>query len=342
MVIRAEDPCATVLRVFVQPVYFGFCYDTTAIAHEKIVQYQSWQSVKGVPPAGQGRRDPEGKAGLAQQPPSSLVSAPAEVEIGAKDCGVILNRREEVLSLERPSRGPEPAVSRRAARIEVGADQPELGITQNQVGRDRHPPLQDQGKLDRVRAFERETGEDRITPIALVGAVPHRRSVAEVQAKGLRRLHHVLLRPQLSDQDPAGLALLLLGNRRVAPICLLGEYYERYVGIGTEVGVVSIPNSRDDLAQSAPPDPDIPTQYHQTASTGRIPGIGQVESNLGADVTAPRIQAEPRVIFVVSESEFGGVCQWRCDRSRPKRPLKVGTRVRLLLVKIQTTGVGVM
>ncbi len=167
----------------------------TPIAHEEIVQHQPGQGVKRVPPARKGRRDAEGEARLAQQPPGALVPAPAQIEVGTEDGGVVLDRRYEVLSLQRAPVGAEPSVPRGAARIEMSAYQPESGVAQSYGRDDRYPALQHERKLDRVRAFERQGREDRISPIALIGAVPHRGSVAQVHAELLRGFHHVFLRP---------------------------------------------------------------------------------------------------------------------------------------------------
>ena len=319
MVIRAEDAGAAVPRVLVEPVHAGLRDSTTAIAHEKVVQYQPWQGVKGVPPAGKGRRHPEGEARLAQQPPGALVPAPTQVEVGTQDDGVVLDRSHEMLSLERASGGPEPSVAGGAARIEMSIYQPESGVVESYGRGDRYPALQYQRKLDRLRALEWEGREDRISPIAPIGAVPHRRSVAEVHDQLTRRLHHIFLRPQLGDQDPSRLPFLKQGDRRVASIGFLGEHHERHIGIGAEVDVVSIPNPGYDLAQAAPADPDIPAQHHQAARAGSVVSGSrdrEIESNLGADIAAPRVQAEPLVVLVAGEAKISGVGQWEYDGSR--------------------------
>jgi hypothetical protein len=36
-------------------------------------------------------------------------------------------------------------------------------------------------------------------------------------------------------------------------------------------------------------------------------GVSEIESNLGTDVPAPRVQAEPFVVNVADQSEVGGL-----------------------------------
>jgi hypothetical protein len=160
-----------------------------------------------------------------------------------------------------------------------------------------------------VCALERQGREDRIPSIALVGAVPHRRRVAQVHAELVRGLHHVFLRPQLSDQHPSRLPFLKLWDRRVASIGFLREHHQGHIRVGAELEVVSIPNPGDDLAQAAAADPDIPAQHHQTAQAGNVSrGLrGEIESNLSTDIAAPRVEAEPLIVSVTGQAKIGGV-----------------------------------
>ena len=312
MMIGAEDACAPVPRVLVEPVHKGFRDNTTAIADEEIVQYQPWQGVEGMPPAGKRRRDAEGEARIAQQLPRALVPAPPQVEVGTEDGGVVFDGSDEMLSLQGAPCSTEPFVPRRAARIEMGVYQSEPGAPESDGRRDGYPALQYQGKLDRVRAVEWQGRQDRVPPIALIGAVTHRRSVAQVHAELVRGFHHVFLRPELSDHDPSHLPLLKAWDRRVAAVGFLREHHQRHVRIGAELDIVSVPDPGDDLAQAAPADPDVPTQDHETAMAGSVPTGGsscEIESNLSTDVAAPRVQAEPLVVMVARQAKIGGVGQ---------------------------------
>ena len=97
--IGAEDACPAVVRVLVEPVHTGRRDGPIPITYQEVVQNQPWQGVKGVPPAGKGRRDAKSEARLAQQLPGALVSAPTQVEVGAEDGSIVLYPRYEMLSL---------------------------------------------------------------------------------------------------------------------------------------------------------------------------------------------------------------------------------------------------
>jgi hypothetical protein len=93
-----------------------------------------------------------------------------------------------------------------APGVEMGTHQAELGSTQIHRGRDRHPALQHQGKLESMGLLQRQGRQDRVSPITSCDAVAHGWGIAEAQPEGLSSLHYIFLRAETSDQNPPSLA----------------------------------------------------------------------------------------------------------------------------------------
>ena len=129
MVVRAEYQRTTIPGMLVEPVHPGVLDGTGRVADQKVVEHQPRQRVEGVTPGGEGGRDAKAESGVAQDPPGALVAAATEVEIGAKDDGIVAKRAQEMLSLKGATCGPEPSVPRRAARVEVRAYDPEIAAS---------------------------------------------------------------------------------------------------------------------------------------------------------------------------------------------------------------------
>jgi hypothetical protein len=89
MMVGTEHPGSAVPRILVEPMDSGVSYGAGAIADKEVIEDQSGQRVKRVPPRRQRRRHAEGESSLTQEPPGSLVSATAQVEIGPKNHGVV-------------------------------------------------------------------------------------------------------------------------------------------------------------------------------------------------------------------------------------------------------------
>jgi hypothetical protein len=121
MVVRAEYQRTPIPGMLVEPVHPGVLNRTGRVADEKVIQHQPGQRVEGVTPRGEGGRDAKAEPGVAQDPPGALVAPTAQIEVGAKDDGIVAKRAQEMLSLKGATRGSEPSVPRRPARVEVGA-----------------------------------------------------------------------------------------------------------------------------------------------------------------------------------------------------------------------------
>jgi hypothetical protein len=71
-------------------------------------------------------------------------------------------------------------------------------------------------------------------------------------------------------------------------------------------GEVAVPDPRDDLAQPAPSDPDIPAENHQRARVPCRPGSRRkVEGNRCTDIAAPARQPELFIVVQPNEAEPG-------------------------------------
>jgi hypothetical protein len=92
MMIRSEDARPPVPGVLVQPVDPALSNDgSLAIPDQEIIEDQARKRVKSVPPSRQRRGHAESEAGLAEQSPGPLVPAAPEIEIGAKNDGIVGN-----------------------------------------------------------------------------------------------------------------------------------------------------------------------------------------------------------------------------------------------------------
>ena len=145
MMVRAEYQRTPIPGMLVEPVHPGVLNRTGRVADEKVIQHQPGQRVEGVTPRGEGGRDAKAEPGVAQDPPGALIAPSAEVEVGAKDDGIVAKRAQEMLSLKGATRGSEPSVPRRAARVEMRAYDAETEAPDADPCGYRNAPLEHEG-----------------------------------------------------------------------------------------------------------------------------------------------------------------------------------------------------
>jgi hypothetical protein len=121
--VGAEDTCAAVVGMFVEPVHSRCNNDAAAISHKDVIEYQPWQRVVGVTPRGDRGWNAEGKFRSLEELPGGFVSSPTEIEVCTQNRGVVLYLAEQVPRLLCPTRSPEPAVSRGSTGIQMRADE---------------------------------------------------------------------------------------------------------------------------------------------------------------------------------------------------------------------------
>jgi len=145
MMVRAEYQRAPIPGMLIEPVHPCVRDRTGRIADQKVIEHQPRQGVEGVAPGGEGWWDAKAEAGVAQDPPGALIAPAAEVEVGAEDDGIVAKRSQEMLSLKRPTGGPEPSVPGRAAWVEVRAHDAEAAAADADSRRYRDAPLEHEG-----------------------------------------------------------------------------------------------------------------------------------------------------------------------------------------------------
>ena len=145
MVVRAEYQRTPIPGMLIEPVHPCVLDCTGRIADQKVIEHQPGQGVEGVTPGGEGGRDAKAEPGVAQDPPGALVAPATEVEVGAKDDGIVAKRGQEMLSLKRATGGPEPSVAGRAAWVEVRAHDAETAAADADYRRYRDAPLEHEG-----------------------------------------------------------------------------------------------------------------------------------------------------------------------------------------------------
>src|SRR5918994_2060140 len=260
VMVRTEDAGSAILGVFVQPVNSSCNNDAAAITHKDVVQDQSRQRMEGVTPGWNRGWNPEGKPRFLEQPPGGLISAATEIEVRAQYRCVIPHLFEQVPCLLSPAACSEPPVARRSTRIEMGTDQAQTAGPQRDGRCDRHTALQHERKLKGVSILQRERRQNGISPVARRRAVPHGRSVSQVQSEGSSRLHDILLFAEPCNQHSADSSFLQGLNRGVAPVRLLYHYDKRQARIRSQSSVVTVPDPPYDSAELAPSDPEVPAQ----------------------------------------------------------------------------------
>jgi len=258
--VRAEDAGSAILGMLVEPVNSRCNNDATSVTHQDVVQNQAGQRMKGVTPRGNSRWNAEGKPRFLEQPPGGLVSAPTQIEVRTQHRCVALDLLEQVPCLLRPPAGSEPLVPRWSSGIEMGTYQVQTAISERNRRCDRHTALQHERKLNGVSIVQRERSQNGIPPIARRWAVPHGRGVSQVQSQSSSRLDDILLFAEPCNQHSPDPSLLERRNRGVAAVGLLYHYDERQARIRSPAGVVTVPDPRDNSAEPASSDPEVPAQ----------------------------------------------------------------------------------
>lgn len=305
MMIGAEDARSSVLWMLVQPMHPRLADDPVPISNQEVIEHQPRQGMESVPPRWSRGWHAHGEPLIAQDAPRLLVAPSAEVQIGTEHHSLIGDSRSQVPGLEFAAGRTEPPMTGRSPGIKVRAYQSECSASHFDGRRDGNSPLKYQWQLDPMSILQREGGENRVAPVTVQHAVPHGGGVAQVHAQHPRRLNDIFLKPELGDQHSARRSRGWGWQGRIAAICFLNQNDQRDTGIGTQASEFAVPDSRDELAQPASSDPDIPAQHQQTSVIGAGTRPTEVQSDWCAYVPAPPLQSETLIIVVVDEFKLG-------------------------------------